>query len=268
MTRRLAAAIAAAGFAAAILAPAVAAVAQTVDPQSRGEEVYTGECARCHGEDGNGTAWGPTLQGEGAASAYWWVETGRMPLQRPTDPIKRGPAKLSPEDIDAVVAYVGELAPGPALPEVHPDQAQMTTGGELFRLNCAACHGAAGVGGALTAVASGTLDITVRNAPNLFDVSALEVAAAVRSGPGAMPRFGEDTITPDQLDAVVAYVLELQQPLNPGGWSLGRWGPVTEGAVAWLVGIVAFVGGAWWIEGRGRVEAILDGGEEGEPNAS
>jgi ubiquinol-cytochrome c reductase cytochrome c subunit len=63
------------------------------------------------------------------------------------------------------------------------------------------------------------------------------VAEAVRVGPGAMPRFSSQAMNDPQVDSVAAYVGRLQEGGNRGGWDLGRIGPVTEGLVAWVVGL-------------------------------
>jgi ubiquinol-cytochrome c reductase cytochrome c subunit len=52
-----------------------------------------------------------------------------------------------------------------------------------------------------------------------------------------MPRFEPQALTDPQVDSIAAYVGRLQQGGNRGGWDLGRIGPVTEGLVAWVVGL-------------------------------
>ena len=55
------------------------------------------------------------------------------------------------------------------------------------------------------------------------------------TGPEAMPVFNDTTITPAQKRDIIAYVIDRPRPSpNPGGFSLGRVGPVTEGLVAFL----------------------------------
>jgi ubiquinol-cytochrome c reductase cytochrome c subunit len=39
------------------------------------------------------------------------------------------------------------------------------------------------------------------------------------------------------MDSIAAYVLYLQSPDDPGGFSLGGTGPTAEGFVAWVFGI-------------------------------
>ena len=54
------------------------------------------------------------------------------------------------------------------------------------------------------------------------------------TGPEAMPVFNDLTITPQEKRDIIAYVTQVRSQPNPGGFSLGRVGPVTEGLVAFL----------------------------------
>jgi ubiquinol-cytochrome c reductase cytochrome c subunit len=131
-------------------------------------------------------------------------------------------------DIDALVAYVASLGGGPPVPAVDPAAGRLAEGERLYQENCAACHSATGTGGALT---SGQV------APSLGQATPVQVAEAIRVGPGAMPRFEPQALTDPQVDSIAAYVDRLQRGGNRGGWDLGRIGPVTEGLVAWVVGL-------------------------------
>jgi ubiquinol-cytochrome c reductase cytochrome c subunit len=141
--------------------------------------------------------------------------------------VRKEPA-YGPEEIEALVAYVASLGPGPAIPTVDPEGGHLQHGGELFRLNCAACHQAAGAGGALS---------YGRNAPSLLPATAVQVAEAVRTGPGQMPVFGPEQLTDEDVRSIVTYVRYLQRADNPGGFSLGRIGPIPEGFVAIGIGL-------------------------------
>ena len=44
------------------------------------------------------------------------------------------------EEIVALVEYAGAFGDGPAIPDVDPAAGDLAAGGELYRLNCAACH--------------------------------------------------------------------------------------------------------------------------------
>jgi ubiquinol-cytochrome c reductase cytochrome c subunit len=204
-----------------------------------GRELFLTGCSTCHGTDGEGTAQGPDLVGVGAAAADFQLRTGRMPLAVPGEQAVRKPPAYGDEEIEALVAYVASLGPGPAIPVVDVDGADVVNGGELFRANCAACHNAAGTGGALS---------YGHSAPSLLDATPVEVVEAMRTGPGQMPVFGEDTFTDAQATDVAAYVDRvLQHPDNRGGLPLGATGPVPEGFVAWIVGFVVIGTALRWI---------------------
>jgi ubiquinol-cytochrome c reductase cytochrome c subunit len=194
-------------------------------------EVYRRDCAVCHGADAEGTDRGPTLRDDGLALVDYMLRTGRMPIDDPDDEIERREPAYDPSTIDALVAYVGRLqggavADGPPIPSVDPAAGDVAVGGEVWRLNCAPCHQWSGGGGAL-------LD---RSAPGVRSATPLEMAEAVRSGPLAMPAFGQAAVDDDQLNGLAAFFQdELDMPDDPGGWSLGHVGPVAEGGIA-LVG--------------------------------
>jgi ubiquinol-cytochrome c reductase cytochrome c subunit len=223
--------------------------------------LYQRDCADCHGADGRGTDRGPTLEGVGRASVDYYLSTGRMPLTevgrsdapgtpiRPLPAVNRGDPDRTPRrhrpaypkaTVEALVTYVTDLAAhgGPDIPSVGPGQ--IADGGQLFRLNCAACHAWAGDGGALLH----------REAPALHSATATQIAEAVRVGPGQMPAFGSAALTDAQLASVVTYVRYLDHPDDRGGRPLLHLGPVAEGAVA-LMALACLIGVTLWIGSRG-----------------
>ena len=70
------------------------------------------------------------------------------------------------------------------------------------------------------------------------------------SGPQNMPVFGDNQLNPDEKRDIIAYVQNLQNNGDPGGWSIGRIGPVTEGLAIFLIGIVALAFVSLWIAGK------------------
>jgi len=233
---------------------ALAAVQRPADAQSdleaEGRELYETGCISCHGTEGagvkgpEGDVRGPSIVDAGEAGAYYQLSTGRMPLANSSDDPVRKPPAYSPTEIRALVAYVASLGNGPPLPSVDLDGADVAAGGELFRANCQACHSAAGSGGALS---------YGRAAPALHSATPEQIAAAVRSGPGQMPVFGDAEIDQRQLDELTAYVRYLREPEDPGGFPIGRIGPIPEGFVAWSVGIVALLALVFWIGTRSPI---------------
>jgi ubiquinol-cytochrome c reductase cytochrome c subunit len=218
----------------------------------QGRRLYLTGCSSCHGPDGKGIpiedggAGGPSLEHAGEAGAYFFLSTGRMPLANTDEePTRKEPA-YSPDQIDALVAYVASLGDGPELPDVDTADADLAEGGRIYRANCQACHSASGSGGALS---------YGNAAPALESATNRQVGAAVRVGPGEMPVFGHDSINDRDLDDLVKYVEHLRSPADPGGLPIGRTGPIPEGFVAWLVGIPAFLLLAVWIGTRSPIRS-------------
>jgi ubiquinol-cytochrome c reductase cytochrome c subunit len=220
-------------------------VASSQEANARGPDLYQQQCASCHGGDGAGTFRGPSLVGAGAASADYYLRSGLMPLSAPhVDPQRRPAPVYTDEQIRRLVAYVASLGDGPAIPKVDVDGADLAAGGELFQVNCAQCHSWDARGGALVAG---------DNAPALHHVPVLQIAEAIRVGPGAMPAFGEDALSERDLQDVVAYVRYLQEPLDRGGWGLAHWGPSAEalagfvalGALLLITGALGKRTGSW-----------------------
>ncbi|HZO94874.1 MAG TPA: c-type cytochrome [Candidatus Baltobacteraceae bacterium] len=200
-----------------------------VDTMKVGAELYAEHCISCHGATLHGTGDGPSLIGAGTAAADFMLSTGRMPIEVPYTEEQPGPPSFPPEQIAALVAYVGThgAGNGPPIPRVAPS-GDIVRGRAIFEENCQQCHGAVGTG----AVAGfGWI------APPLPIATNVQVAEAVRFGPGIMPRFDEHAISPRDLDALVAYVQTLHHPQDPGGWSVEASGPVGEGLIAFVVGL-------------------------------
>jgi len=166
-----------------------------------------------------------------------------MPLAYPTAQAAEKPSIFTAAQRHAIVAWVTSLAPGgPGIPRVNLKGANVAEGNEIFSLNCAGCHTITGAGDAL---ANGYY------APSLFPATATEIAEAVRTGPGNMPRFSTAQISPSQLDDVVAYVKEyIQHPKDIGGLGLGHVGPVAEGFVGLALGVGSLMVVSYWIGDR------------------
>jgi ubiquinol-cytochrome c reductase cytochrome c subunit len=206
-----------------------------------GRELFQVACTTCHGLNGEGSSRGPSLRDVGAASADFYLTTGRMPLDNPGEQTQRKPPAYTRRQIRQLVAYVASLGPGPAIPAVDASAGHLSEGGELYLNNCAPCHSAAGAGGALGASSY---------APRLDEATATQVAEAVRIGPGAMPLFGPEVLDEGQLASVIRYVEYLRDPEDPGGLGLGHLGPIPEGFVAWVVGLGLVVVAIRWIGTR------------------
>ena len=116
-------------------------------------------------------------------------------------------------------------------------------GGQLFRINCAQCHQAAGGGGALT---------QGKYAPSLMDATPQEIYEAMLTGPQNMPVFSDETLPVEEKQQILAYIDSLQEASSPGGMSLGRLGPVVEGLFMWTAVFAALIAAAVWIGIKAR----------------
>jgi ubiquinol-cytochrome c reductase cytochrome c subunit len=211
-----------------------------------GRRLYLEGCSSCHGLNAEGTSSGPTLIGAGAASVHFQVATGRMPLAAPGAQAPAKKALYNADEIAAMAAYIASLAPGPAIPtaeQLDYSDADVAHGGVLFRINCAQCHQAAGGGGALT---------QGKYAPSLMFATPQEIYEAMLTGPQNMPVFAEETLPTEDKQAIIAYIMELQEAPSPGGMSLGRLGPVAEGLFLWTAVFAALIGAAVWIGIKAR----------------
>lgn len=245
----LLAALAGTGAAYATLAPGApveAATGGSMATVEEGRQLFLKNCSTCHGLNAEGTTDGPSLIGVGAASVDFQVGTGRMPARQPGAQIEKKPVEFSEEEIAAMAAYVASLGPGPAIPsesQYDYTDADVTLGGTIYRTNCSMCHNYAGSGGALT---------QGKYAPPLRDVSPKHIYEAMLTGPQSMPVFDDKNMTPQDKRDIIAYLRTTAEEPNPGGAALGKIGPVSEGAVGWLVGLGALIGCAVWLGAKAR----------------
>jgi ubiquinol-cytochrome c reductase cytochrome c subunit len=245
---RLVAALALAGGVYTAFAPSISAddTPKLSAAAQDGKALFDVNCITCHGRNAQGVPGrGPSLIGVGSAAVEFQVTTGRMPLARQEVQAERKPPQLSDDEARQIGQYIQELGGGPQLPEgdklaATGDDA-VSRGGELFRVNCSSCHAFAGGGGALS---SG------RFAPPVHEATDRQIYAAMLTGPQSMPVFGDSELTPQEKADIIAYVDDLKNDYNPGGWGLGRLGPVTEGLAIFLVGITALVFTTLWIAGK------------------
>lgn len=216
--------------AAAVLAWPLAGGAAT-GPAAEGRALFVEGCSTCHGLDARGVpGLGPSLHGVGAQAADFYLRTGRMPLDKPGNQPLRSKPHYAPAQIDALVAYVASLG-GPPVPVVEPERGNLSRGQRVYAEFCAGCHQAAGAGGIVT----GGIP------PELHSATPTQVAEAVRIGPYLMPAFTDRQIDDRALDDLARYVEYTKEPRDDGGWALGHVGPVAEGMVTWLLGLVALL---------------------------
>ena len=209
-----------------------------------GAHTFSESCATCHGEFAQGTSQAPSLIGVGAAAVDFQVGTGRMPAAEQGAENIRKTIAFTPSVIRALAAYIQSLGGGPPIPsaaQVSPAGGNYGLGQQLFVADCAACHNFVGAGGALT---------YGKFAPPLTSSTPTQIYEAMLTGPEAMPVFNDLTITPQEKRDIIAYVTQVRTQPNPGGFSLGRVGPVTEGLVAFLGLLLFMVLAALWITAK------------------
>ena len=235
---------------------AYAAFAPTTDAQAaagvssqvadEGRAIFLRNCSSCHGLNAEGSSDGPSLVGVGAASVDFQVSTGRMPAALIGAQIKPKRVTFSEDEIAALAAYVASLGPGPAIPsdeDVDYADADIAEGGSIYRTNCAMCHNYAGSGGALT---------RGKFAPSLKGVDPQHIYEAMLTGPQSMPVFGDGTLTPEAKRDVIAFLKTTESEPSPGGLSLGKIGPVSEGLVGWVFATGALIACAVWLGAKAR----------------
>ena len=213
---------------------------------NQGRELFAVTCASCHGMDAQGTSLAPSLIGVGAAAVDFQMSTGRMPGKDLGPEMPRKPVTFTTKQIHAIADYIASLGGGPVIPapaEVSTSGASLALGQSLFITDCAQCHNFDGAGGALT---------NGKYAPALNRATPTQIYEAMLTGPEAMPVFSDTTITPAQKRDIIAYITAVRAEPNPGGFSLGRIGPVTEGIVGFLGGIGVLVFLALWITMKRR----------------
>ncbi|XVL47102.1 cytochrome c [Mycobacterium lepromatosis] len=215
-----------------------------------GKQLFDTSCVSCHGANLQGVPdHGPSLIGVGEAAVYFQVSTGRMPAMRGEAQVARKNPIFNESQIDAIGAYVQANGGGPTVAH-NPDGSvamqslrgtDLGRGGDLFRLNCASCHNFTGKGGALS---SG------KYAPDLGPANEQQILTAMLTGPQNMPKFADRQLSFEAKKDIIGYVRTVIEERQPGGYSLGGFGPAPEGMAIWIIGMVTAIGLALWIGAR------------------
>ncbi len=241
---RMVLALVVAGGLYAAVAPGVNASEAQPDP-ANGKAIFEASCISCHGSNGQGVPdKGPSLIGVGSAAVEFQVATGRMPATSQNAQVEKREPLYSRDQAQDIGAYIQSLGGGPEMPAETDEQliaGDIARGGTLFRVNCSSCHAFGAGGGALS---SG------KSAPSLAEASPRDIWAAMLTGPQNMPVFGNNQLSPAEKRDIVTYIHTLQTDPDPGGWGIGRLGPVAEGLAIFLIGMVALVLATLWIVGK------------------
>ena len=213
---------------------------------ANGKVLFQANCSSCHGLEAQGTDQAPSLIGAGSAAVYFQMSTGRMPAKEVGAENERKPTLFTEKEILDIGEYIQSIGGGPQVPtpeQVSTEGADTALGSQLFSANCAQCHGFAGAGGALT---------YGKDAPALTQSTPTQIYTAMLTGPEAMPVFSDGTIPPQAKRDIIAYIEATKAEANPGGFSLGRTGPITEGLVIFLGGMGVLVLIAMWLTAKRR----------------
>jgi ubiquinol-cytochrome c reductase cytochrome c subunit len=213
---------------------------------ANGKALFQSTCSSCHGLEAQGTDQAPSLIGAGAAAVYFQMSTGRMPAKEVGAENGRGPVRYTEQEILDIAAYVQSLGGGPEIPtpaQVSTVGADTALGYQLFSANCSQCHNAGLSGGALT---------YGKYAPALTESTPTQIYTAMLTGPEAMPVFSDGALSPQAKRDIIAYITHTRAETNPGGFSLGRTGPITEGLVIFLGGMGFLVLIAMWLTAKRR----------------
>jgi ubiquinol-cytochrome c reductase cytochrome c subunit len=233
-------------YAAFATTPAANATGSGAQDIAAGQQLFETSCITCHGANLEGIkGQGPPLIGVGSAAVYFQVITGRMPAAGQGAYNARKPPKFNELQTQQLAAYVESIGGGPSIPtgDLRGTDAQIAQGGNLFRLNCASCHGTTFKGAPLSAG---------KIAPSLNDSTDQVMYSAMLSGPENMPVFSDNEITPSEKRAIIAYVQTLKASKDPGGAGVDRIGPVSEAIVIWVAGVGAVMISILWIGAKVR----------------
>jgi ubiquinol-cytochrome c reductase cytochrome c subunit len=232
-----------AAFATASGATDAAAGAENIDA---GRQLFQSSCITCHGVNLEGVhGQGPSLIGVGGAAAYFQVSTGRMPVASQGAYIGRKDPKFNEKQTEQIAAYIQSVGGGPTLPKgsLRVPASQIGLGGELYRLNCASCHGVTEKGAPLSGG---------KSVPSLNASTDRQIYAAMLSGPESMPVFSNNQLTTQQKHQIITYIQTMKASKDPGGSGIDRIGPVSEAIVIWVAGVGLLMVTILWIGARAR----------------
>jgi cytochrome c oxidase cbb3-type subunit 3 len=165
------------------------------DPAARemGQRLFLNHCAQCHGSDAGGSKGFPNL-----ADTDWLYGGDTQDIKQTLIAGRAGVmpafAHLESAQVSDVANYVRSLS------GLAADQIKVGRGAEVYKANCAACHGAEGKG------------MAAMGAPNLTDKvwlyggSEATIIETVLKGRNGMMPAHETILTPEKIHLLTAYV--------------------------------------------------------------
>ena len=184
-----------------------------------GEELYSTNCAACHGANGDGGVGVPLSLPDfqyGVTNDYLekTIRLGRPGRVMPAF------TQLSDGQVKAIIKYIRRWAPGKPFKYSNKNiNGNIKHGEKLFATNCAACHGAKGEGGKGTGVTfSRPRDLPViapalNNPGFLASAPDLMIKTVLMNGREGTPMlsFLKQGMTEKDIDDVVAYVRSFEK---------------------------------------------------------
>ncbi len=174
------------------------------DPKARemGQRLFLNSCAQCHGSDAGGAKGFPNLTdgdwlyGGSPENIKTTIVNGRAGVMPPFP-------QLDSKQIVDVANYVRSLSGLPS------DDIKTARGAEVFKANCAACHGPDGKGN----IALGAPNLTDKTW--LYGGSEATIIETVTKGRMAMMPAQDKVLSPEKIQLLTAYVWGLSNNKQP-----------------------------------------------------
>jgi mono/diheme cytochrome c family protein len=214
-------------FGLALLAASGCGVAQSGD-LDRGQQLFTSKCASCHSlkDAGSTTQVGPDLDAAFAqarasgmdADTVAGVVKAQVENPRPSnsDASVSMPADLvTGDDLEDVASYVASVAGAPGIkgPQLPNDP-----GAQVFANNgCSGCHTLKAAGASGTTGPDLDAELPGQSAAQVRESIVDPSAEIVRGYPNVMPKNYEQVLSPQDLDALVKFLLKYAGNANAKG---------------------------------------------------
>ncbi len=214
-------------FGLALLAASGCGVAQSGD-LDRGQQLFTSKCASCHSlkDAGSTTQVGPDLDAAFAqarasgmdADTVAGVVKAQVENPRPSnsDASVSMPADLvTGDDLEDVASYVASVAGAPGIkgPQLPNDP-----GAQVFASNgCSGCHTLKAAGASGTTGPDLDAELPGQSAAQVRESIVDPSAEIVRGFPNVMPKNYEQVLSPQDLDALVQFLLKYAGNANAKG---------------------------------------------------
>jgi len=177
----------------------IAELAHNPEAMKMGNRLFVNNCTVCHGGDGGGNTGFPNLTdkdwlyGGSPERIEETITKGRKAMMPAWGPI------LGETNVTNVVEFVLKRAGR------EHDEAKAALGEQIFATNCAACHGADGKGNQQMGTPNLTDDVW------LYGGEPAVIRQTVRGGRNGVMPAHEETLKPERIHLLAAYVYSLSQ---------------------------------------------------------